>query len=150
MNITVQVGNNLIPLVEGQPLPVQAGETLRVSYSFKYRLPVQATVPLWASLYQTTRVEAAQTKTTIILERATDWQDYQGQVDIDIGSSVPTGTYGLIVELPGYKDAEVQVDDCLAVAGSPGLMTGLTEWLGPLMMMAMMGMMMQMMPTDFE
>ncbi len=142
----MQVGNSLFPLVEGQPLPVQAGQTLRVFYSFKYKMPEQVTAPLWASLSQATRVEQAQTKTTITLERATAWQDCQGQVDIAIGSNVKTGIYGLIVELPGYKDAEARIDDCIAVQGAPGM----TEWLGPFIMIAMMGMMAQMMPTDFE
>ncbi len=148
MDVAVQVGNSLFPLVEGQSLPVQAGEMLRVFYSFKYRMPADVTVPLWASLYQGSinRVEQAQTKTTVILDKATDWQTYEGHVDIAIGSSVKGGVYGLIVELPGYKDAEALIADCIEVLAAPGI----TEWVGPLMMVAMMGLMTQMMPREFE
>ncbi|MFC1910558.1 hypothetical protein ACFLXC_04660 [Chloroflexota bacterium] len=142
----VQLGSNLYTLAEGQPLPVQAGQTLRVIFSFSYKLADEASVPLWASLYQKTlgivnRVEKAQTKGTIILDKSLDWTAYQGQVDIVVGEDVGSGLYGLIVEMPGFENAEARIDDCIEVTGAPGM----TEWLGPLMMLAVMGMMAQMM-----
>ncbi len=142
----VQLGNNLYSLVEGQPLPIQAGQTLRVFFSFRYKVADTVTVPIWASLYQkvvgvVNRVELAQTKGTITLDATTDWQTYQGQIDIAISSEVQPGVYGLIVELPGFDDAKEQIDNCIEVTGAPGMM----EWIGPLMMIAMMGMMVQMM-----
>jgi hypothetical protein len=141
----VQVGSNIYTLVEGQPLQIQAGQTLRVFYSFSYKVAETTSVPVWASLYQymlgiVNRVAAAQTKTTITLDTAIAWQTYQGQIDIAIGSGVKSGVYGLIVESPGFKDAEARIDDCIEVTAAPGM----TDMLGPLIMIAMMGMMAQM------
>ena len=141
----VQVGSNIYTLVGGEPLQIQAGQTLRVFFSFSYKVAEQTSVPIWASLYQgvagiVNRVEAAQTKTTITLDRAVVWQTYQGYADINIDSGVKPGIYGLIVELPGFADADERIDDCIEVTAAPGI----TEWIGPLIVIAMMGMMAQM------
>jgi len=141
----VQAGANVYTLVAGQPLQVPAGGTLRVFYSFSYKVAETATVPIWASLYQKTlgvvnRVGAAQTKTTVTLDAAIAWQTYEGYVDVAIGSGVKAGVYGLIVELPGFKDAEERIDDCIEVTAAPSMF----EWVGPLIMIGMMGMMAQM------
>ena len=141
----VQVGNYIYPLVEGQPLLIQAGQALRVFFSFSYKVAETTTIPIWASLYQrvagiVNRVEAAQTKTTITLDKAIAWQTYQGQIDITIGSGVKAGVYGLIVELPGFADADERIDDSIEVAAAPGVM----DWMGPLVMLAVVGMMAQM------
>ena len=141
----VQVGSNVYELVEGQPLQIQSGQTLRVFYSFSYKVAETSSVPVWGSLYQKTlgivnRVGQAQTKTTITLDTSLAWQTYQGQIDITVGSDVKAGIYGLIVELPGFENAEARVDDCIEVIQS----SGITEWIGPLIMIAMMGMMVQM------
>jgi len=139
----VQVGSFIYPLTMGQPLPVPAGSSLRVFYSFSYKVEDTTPVSLWASLYsghwlpgvEINRVEQAQTKTTITLDRALDWQTYQGYVDINIGSGVKAGVYGLLVELRGFTDDTV--NDCLEVTAAPGI----TEWVGPLIMLALLGMM---------
>ena len=141
----VQVGSNVYELVEGQPLQIQSGQTLRVFYSFSYKVSQTTSVPVWGSLYQKTlgivnRVGQAQTKTTMTLDTSLSWQTYQGQIDINIGSGVKAGVYGIIVELPGFEDAEARIDDCIEVIQS----SGITEWMGPLIMIAMMGMMVQM------
>ena len=150
MNITqAQVGYDIYPLAEGQPLPISVGQTLRVFFAFGYKVAETTTVPVWASLYRRIpwldRMEAAQSKSFITLDKAVDWQTYQGQIDIAIGN-VSAGVYGLIVELPGFKDAEATVDDCIEVAASPGI----TEWMGPLMMIAMLGMVMPMVGEGME
>jgi len=142
----VHVGGNIYTLVEGQPLQIQAGQTLRVFFSFSYKVAETTTIPIWASLFQriagmVNRVEAAQTKTTITLDTAIAWQTCQGYVDIAIGSGVKAGLYGLIVELPGFEEAEESIDECIEVTAAPGM----TEWVGPLIMIAMMGMMAPMM-----
>ena len=140
----VQVGNYIYPLVEGQPLLIQAGQALRVFFSFSYKVAETTTIPIWASLYQrvagiVNRVEAAQTKTTITLDKAIVWQTFEGYVDIAIGSGVKPGIYGLIVELPGFADADERIDDSIEVAAAPGVM----DWMGPLLMIAMVGMLAQ-------
>ena len=149
----VQIGNNFYSLAEGLALPIQAGSTLRVFYSVNYKIAQTDSVPLWASLYTRTpligtinRVGAAQTKTSVLLKTALDWETYTGQVEIQIPSGLKAGTYGLIVESPGFKDGEDKIDDCLEVMAAPGL----TEWMGPLMMLAMMGLVTQMMVPAAE
>jgi hypothetical protein len=142
----VQVGNNLYTLAAGQALKIQAGQKMRAFFSFSYKVAERASLPIWASLYQKTagvinRVEKAQTKTLITLEAATDWQTYQGQIDISIDSKVAAGIYGLIVELPGFENAEAKIDDCIEVTAAPSI----TEWVGPLLVLGLMAGMVGMM-----
>jgi hypothetical protein len=152
MQITgVQVGNAIYPLTEGQPLPISVGETIRVFYAFKYMMPVAAGVRIWASLYRYTaglldRSSQAQTKQTITLEKALEWKDYDGQIDIVVGK-VNSGTYGLICELPDYgADAGAHIDDCIEVTAAPGIF----EMIGPLLMIGLMVAMMSMMAPMME
>ncbi len=142
----VQVGGNIYTLGEGQPLQIQAGQTLRVFYSFSYKAADTATVPIWASLYTRTlgvvnREEQAQTKTTITLDKSITWQTYEGSIDINVGTGVNAGLYGLIVELPGFEGAEAKVDDCIEVTAG----FDWTQMIGLMVVVMMMGMIMPMM-----
>lgn len=146
----VQVGNNIYALAEGQPLQISVEETIRVSFSFKYMMPERTDAVIWASLYQYTagilnRSGKAQTKSTIVLDESTEWKDFQGYIDVTVGS-VSAGTYGLIVELPGRKDAEAKIDDCIEVAAAAGIM----DMIGPLIMMGVMMYMMSMVTPKEE
>jgi len=138
MEITqVQVGNVLYPLTEGQPLPISVGQTLRVFYGFKYKMPETTGVRIWASLYRYTmgvldRASAAQTKDKITLVKALDWKDYADEIDIEIGQ-IGSGTYGLICELPDY-DVEHRIDDCIEVTAAPSIW----EMIGPLLVLGLM------------
>ena len=149
----VQVGNFIYPLTEGQPLPITVGETVRVFYAFKYKLPETADVQIWASLFKYVlgignRQENARTKGTITLEQALEWKDYSGEIDIVVGQ-VGAGTYGLICELPDYRIWN-HIDDCIEVAAAPSMF----EMIGPLLviglMAAMVGMMAPMMEEGFS
>ena len=149
MQITqVAVGNVLYPLTEGQLLPVAVGDTIKVFYAFKYKMPETSGVRIWASLYQVTRTEKAQTKDKITLVKALDWKDYAGEIDIEIGQ-IGSGTYGLICELPDY-DVEHRIDDCIEVTAPSSIM----EMIGPLLvlglMVGMVGMMAPMMEEGFS
>lgn len=133
----VQVGNVIYPLVEGQPLPITVGQTLRVFYQFKYKMPETSGVRIWASLYGyvygiIARQELAQTKEMITLPKALEWSPYEGEIDINIGD-VPAGIYGLICELPDY-DAEEHIDDSIEVPAAPSIF----EMLGPLLVLGLM------------
>lgn len=153
MQITqVQVGNLLYPLAEGQPLPFAVGETIRVFYTFKYKMPKTGDVRVWTSLYNYSpgyldRKEAAQTKQVITLEKALDWKDYAGEIDIVIGQ-VSAGIYGLICELPDYgAEAEHHIDNCIEVTAPPSVF----EMIGPLLVLGlMMGMVAMMAPMMEE
>lgn len=155
MQITqVQVGNFLYPLTEGQPLSIEAGETIRVFFTFRGRVPQETEVRVWASLYQyvlgiLNREEKAQTKGTTTLEGTVEFVDYERAADIVIGD-IGSGLYGIIIELKDYKDAEGnpiedRIDDCLEVAKVPsiwdmlpsllviGLMVGMMTIISPMM-----------------
>ena len=141
--IQAQVGN--IALTEGQPLPVNVGDTIRVFYAFNYKMPETSGVRVWASLYQVTRTEKAQTKDKITLMKSLEWKPYEGEIDIDIGR-VGSGTYGLICELPDYKDAEGnpvedKIEDCIEVTAAPSPW----EMIGPLLILGLMAAMVSMM-----
>jgi len=145
----VAVGNVLYPLTEGQPLPINVGETVKVFYAFKYKLPETTGVRIWASLYRYTagildRSAQAQTKLTITLVKALDWEDYAGEIDIEVGN-VSSGTYGLICELPDY-DVEHHIDDCIEVTAPPSIM----DMIGPLLVMGLMVGMVAMMAPMME
>lgn len=144
----VQVGNVLYPLTEGEPLPVAVGDTLKVFYTFKYRMLETASVRIWASLHRVTRVELAQTKDEITLAKTLEWKDYEGEIDIEVGRIV-SGTYSLILELPDY-DVEHRIDACIEVTAAPGIF----EMIGPILaiglMAVMVGMMAPMMEEGFE
>ena len=70
----VQVGNHLYTLSEGRVLQIPAGQTLRVQYSFIYRVVEPTSIPVWGSLYRYTagvldRSAKAQTKMSLRLNR---------------------------------------------------------------------------------
>lgn len=137
MNITqVAVGNVLYPLAAGQPLPIGVGQTLRVFYSFNYKVAETTSVEVWASLYAGLpegRVETAQNKQTITLDRSLDWKPYEGEIDILVSQGTAPGAYGLVVEVHGYPEAKAYIPDCIQVTGF--------DWTGMIGMALMLGMM---------
>ena len=149
MQITVQVGNALVALNPGQPLPVSAGDTLRVFYAFNYKVAETTGVEIWASLYRWSdhiyidRQEEAQTKQTITLEKALTYQPYEGEIDIVVGQ-INSGTYGLICEFPDF-DVEGRIDDCIEVAAAPSIWGTVGTLLALGLMAAMVSMMAPMM-----
>ncbi len=151
----VQIGNYIYPLIEGQPLQIPAGSTLRVFFSFSYMVDEDSSVSFWASLYQyraglIDRISGAQTKSVITLPQSIEPTTYEGYIDIKLQPAgmipvggISPGIYGLLLELRGYED--VKIDDCIQVTEAPGIISGITEMMGPLIMIAMMGMMVPMM-----
>jgi len=143
----VLVETSIAALADGEKVQVSPGDTLRVNYSFRYR--IAKAVSVWASLYLYSagfilnRVSGAQEKSSITLTESTEWQDYPGQIDITIGS-IGAGSFGLIVEMPAIPGMEAKIDDCIEVMAAPGI----TEWIEPLIMIALMGMMVRMMPRE--
>lgn len=140
----------LSPMATGQPLQIQIGQKLRISFSFSYKVAETTTIPVWASLYRYTagildRSSLAQTKGSITLDRAIDRETLQGQVDIAVGNVSP-GLWGLILEVPGFEGAQAKIDDSIEVVPAPGM----TEWITPMITIAMLGMMAQMIPTSRE
>lgn len=132
---------SLSALANGEMVELQTGDTLRVGYSFSYKVAEEATIPVWASLYGRTlgainRVERAQTKRTITLDSSLSWKSYEGSIDIMVGD-VSAGVYGLILEVPGAGDeAQHTIDDAVSVQGTPGIL----DLLPMLLMVMVMGM----------
>jgi len=142
----LQVGNSLYTLAEGEPVKIQPGQKVRVLYSFSYKVADTASLLVWGSLYTrnlgaVNRIELAQTKTTITLDKALTWQTYQSSIEIDVGAGIKAGLYGLIVEFPGFENAQAMIDDCIEVAGAPSI----SDMLPALMAVMMLGMIMPMM-----
>ncbi len=148
----VVVGNILYPLVEGQPFPINVGETLRVSFAFKYLMPEDTEIRIWSSLYYYTplglfnREDRAQTKGVILLEKAEEWKDFTGEIDILIGQA-PSGIYGLIVELPDYgEEAEHRIETCIQVIG----VASIFDMIGPLLILGLLAGIMPMLGEGAE
>lgn len=147
MITAVQIGNTLYALTEGEPLPINIGQTLEIFYAFKYKMPVTADIRVWASLYGyvygiLARQGLAQTKQEITLGKALEKESYEGKIDVVVGEVNP-GVYGLICELPDY-DIEDHIDDCIEVVAIPSIW----EMMGPLLVLGlMMGMVSMMMPA---
>lgn len=124
------IDDNPTPLLE--IITKGVGETLKVAYSFKYKVVSAITINIWASLYQITRTEKAQTKTTITLDKALDWMTYEGEIDILIGE-IGSGVYGVICELPDYA-VEDKIDDCIEITVPPSMW----DMIGPLLVLGIM------------
>lgn len=145
----VVAGNVLYSLQEGQAVPITTGDTLKVAFAFKYKMPEQSSVQVWASLYRYTagildRASDAQTKGTILLEQSLEWKDYSGEIDIlipqisgtlggIISGGINAGLWGLIVELPDYN-IEEHIDNCLEATAAAGIF----DMIGPLLMIGLM------------
>ena len=154
----VQIGNTLYPLTEGQPLPIKAGDVIKVFFTIRGRVPQDTEVEIWASVYHyalglLNKQEMAQTKGTTVLEATVEIKDYERVVDINIGEIVPgSGLYGIIVELRGYEDVEgnpmeAKIPDCLEFTATPGIF----EMIGPLLVLGlMMGLMSMITPMMGE
>jgi len=118
MQLQIAIGNQLIALAPGQVVTVMPGQTIRVFYSFNYKVPETISVEVRACLYRRIfgvidRIAAALSTQTIVLEKSREWKHYQGQIDILIGQ-VGAGRYGLICEIPKY-DIAAYIDNVVEV-----------------------------------
>lgn len=143
------VQTSLTALAAGEQVQLRLGDTLRVSYTFNYKVAETTSVEIWASLYNYSpgyldRKEAAQTKEIIDLEGTLTYRPYESQIDIVIGD-ISSGTYGLICELPKC-DVEQHIDDCIEVTAPPSVF----EMIGPLLVLGLMAGMVSMMAPMME
>lgn len=148
MRITqLAVGNQAIPLGEGEALQLAVGDTLRVFYGFNYKVAETTDIQVRAALYRYTagildRSPLALTTETITLDKALTFQPYSGEIDIVIGQ-VGSGLWGLICELPDY-DVEQHLDDCLDVTAPPSMM----DMIGPILILGLMAAMIPMIAEE--
>ena len=99
-----------------QPVVIWVGQTLRVSYSFRYRVAGTTNVEVRAYLFHRIlgfidRIPEASGLAVITLERSLEWRDFTGSIDILVGR-IGQGVYGLILEVAGV---ETYIDDCIKV-----------------------------------
>ena len=117
----------VLPLAR-QLLLIRTGQTLRVSYSFRYKVAKTTNIEVRSSLYQRVlgvidRIPQASGLAIATLEKSLEWKDFSGSVDIPIGRIQP-GIYGLILEIP-VAEASVYIDDCIRVEPLEDLLAGL-------------------------
>ncbi len=127
-----------------EPKQFNAGDTIRVTFTFKYTVGVDATITLRAVPYQyrlgiLDRIGASAGTKELRLASASD-AVVQESIDFTL-SGISSGTYGLLVEVPGTTYG-AKSDDVLIVAGTTDMFTAMMPML---MMVMMLGMVMPMM-----
>lgn len=144
MKLSVVTDSGVVELGAGEKLFVSRGETIRVLYSFEYRYPEPLDTQIKAALFTRTwygsvhPVGEALNRKTITLDAAPDWTGYSGEIDIALGA-IDGGVYGLMVELAEFGEG-VYEDNVIEVEAAPGI----TDLIGPMLMIAMMAMMVPM------
>lgn len=129
-----------------EPKQFTVGDTIRVTFSFKYTVDADITITLRAVPYQYVlgildRIGASAGTKELRLSKATD-RELQETIDFTL-VGITSGTYGLLVEVltPNYS---VRADGVLIVAGAPSTLDAMLPMLMMLMMLGMVGMMMPM------
>ena len=126
-----------------EPKQFTVGDTIRVTFTFKYTVGVDTTITLQAVPYQyrlgiLDRIGASAGRKELRLARATD-EVAQESIDFTL-TGISSGTYGLLVEVLGTTYG-AKVDDVLVVAGAPDMFSSMMPML---MMLMMLGMVMPM------
>jgi hypothetical protein len=145
----------------------QAGDTVRVTVSFRYKVGMDTNLkllacPYYTNLFGKNLVEQCQGQTDLFLEANSSEADKTAEVDMALTPSslggIENGTYGLVVwlrtedssadpwTLPGPL-ARTEQDNVLLVAGnsSGGFMDNISSMMPMIMMVMMVGMMAPMM-----
>lgn len=127
-----------------EPKEFTVGDTIRVTFTFKYTVGVDATITLRAVPYQyrlgiLDRIGASAGTKELRLASASD-EIAQESIDFAL-TGINSGTYGLLVEVLGTNYG-AKADAVLIVAGAPDMFSSMMPML---MMLMMMGMIMPMM-----
>ena len=151
MTITqIQIGDTFHSLAEGELVEIKEGDTIRVYFSFRGRVPVKTEVSVWASVYHmvagfVNRQEWAQSKGITTLEASGTFVDYSTTIDIHVTKPITSGEFGLLLEFPDY-DLSDMTGACLYVYAPPSIL----DMIPLLIVVMMMSMMMNMMSGAFE
>lgn len=126
--------------LELAPKQFAVGDTIRVTFAFKYTVGADTTITIQAVPYQyrlgiLDRIGASAGHKEVSLQKSTDPQELQESVDFTLRNITP-GTYGLLVEVPGTTYG-AKADDVLIVSEAPSPWTGM---FGMMMMLMMLGM----------
>ena len=130
--------------LELTPKQFAVGDTIRVTFTFKYAVGADTAITIQAVPYQyrlgiLDRIGASAGHKEVRLAKATEPEEVQESIDFTL-RDIAAGTYGLLVEVPGTTYG-AKADDVLIVTEAPSLWTGM---FGMLMMLMMLGMMMPM------
>ncbi len=130
--------------LELEPKEFTAGDTIRVTFTFKYTVGVDVTITLQAVPYQyrlgiLDRIGASADTKELRLASASD-ETVQESIDFTL-AGISSGTYGLMVEVLGTNYG-AKADGILIVAGTPDMFSSMMPML---MMLMMLGMVMPMM-----
>ncbi len=127
-----------------EPKQFTVGDTVRVTFTFKYTVGVDTTLTLQAVPYQyrlgiLNRIGTSAGTKEFRLASASD-ETAQESIDFTL-TGISSGTYGLLVEVLGTNYG-AKADGVLIVAGTPDMFSAMMPML---MMLMMMGMIMPMM-----
>jgi hypothetical protein len=135
------------------PKTFSVGDKVRVTVSFKYTVGVNTTVKMYAGPYYTNilgkhMVDSCVGSREVSLVAATTPTDQPASVDFTLipkaQGGIEDGTYGLRVWIEG-TNAVAEQDDVITVTGNPSGGFDITQMMGLMVMVMMMGMIMPMM-----
>ena len=123
-----------------EPKQFAVGDTIRVTFTFKYAVGEDTTITLQAVPYRyllgiLDRIGASAGTKELRLAKASEPKDVQESIEFTL-KGISSGTYGLLVEVPGTTYG-AKADGVLVVAGAPDPWTGM---MGMMMMLMMLGM----------
>ena len=135
--------------LELEPRQFVVGDTIRVTFAFKYTVGADTTITIQAVPYQyrlgiLDRIGSSAGHKELRLARASEPVEVQESVDFTLQEIAP-GTYGLLVEVPGTTYG-AKADDVLIVTEAPSPWTGM---MGMMAMVMMLGMVAPMVESAF-
>jgi len=136
-----------------EPLVITQGDTIRVSVSITYsgegaepaKLTLQGAI---GSMQGSTFNPVNYGNAPIELVPSPVNITVQASVDIKTGGNTPASTYDLYVKLHEYPELNDMVGQCVTVQESKGILGNISEMIGMMMMVMMMGMIMPMMTEE--
>jgi len=128
------------------PLELEAkqfavGDTVRVTFAFKYTVGADITIGIEAMPYHyigpiLDRIGASAGRKEVRLARATEPVEVQESIDFTL-QGIDPGAYGLLVEIPG-TNYRASADDVLIISAAPSPWTAMMGMMGMMMMLGMM------------
>jgi hypothetical protein len=133
--------------LELAPKQFDVGDTIRVTFSFKYVVAQDTTVTLRAGPYNyilgiLNRANASLGSKEVILAKSAEPKEVDESIDFVL-QGINAGSYGLIVEIPGTTYS-TKADGVIVVAGAAGMGSIFSAIMPMLMMFMMLGMVMPM------
>lgn len=126
------------------PVEVVVGDVVIVNTSFNYKGPEQ-NVPVYAGIGKFTPygfgvVQPNENAILVSVNSPNEFTSYPASIPITITETLTTGTYDIMAYIPGHPETIARADGIIIVSGP----SAPTDWLGPMMMLMMMGLVVSM------